>query len=106
MSPELKNKIPTESSTLHRLLGAIPGSAEFRHHSKNPLHLDILVIDEASMVDLSMMYKVIDALPKQARVILLGDKDQLASVEAGAVLGDIAPFLTRLPPNKRARWRV
>lgn len=92
VSPELKNKIPTESSTLHRLLGAIPGSAEFRHHSKNPLHLDVLVIDEASMVDLSMMYKVIDALPKQARVILLGDKDQLASVEAGAVLGDICSF--------------
>ena len=92
VSPELKAAIPTESSTLHRLLGAIPGSAEFRHHRDNPLHLDILVIDEASMVDLPLMYKVVDALPKHARLILLGDKDQLASVEAGAVLGDICSF--------------
>ncbi|WP_423839780.1 exodeoxyribonuclease V subunit alpha [Vibrio mytili] len=92
VSPELKAKIPTESSTLHRLLGAIPNSAEFRHNKHNPLHLDILVIDEASMVDLPMMYKVVDALPKHARLILLGDKDQLASVEAGAVLGDICSF--------------
>jgi exodeoxyribonuclease V alpha subunit len=92
VSPELKAKIPTESSTLHRLLGAIPNSAEFRHNMQNPLHLDILVIDEASMVDLPMMYKVVDALPKHARLILLGDKDQLASVEAGAVLGDICSF--------------
>ncbi|ELG5188571.1 exodeoxyribonuclease V subunit alpha [Vibrio vulnificus] len=92
VEPSLKALIPTEASTLHRLLGAIPGSAEFRHHSQNPLHLDVLVVDEASMVDLSMMYKVIDALPKHARLILLGDKDQLASVEAGAVLGDICAF--------------
>lgn len=92
VSPELKAAIPTESSTLHRLLGALPNSAEFRHNQANPLHLDILVVDEASMVDLPMMYKVIDALPKQARLILLGDKDQLASVEAGAVLGDICSF--------------
>ncbi|MDF2154403.1 exodeoxyribonuclease V subunit alpha [Vibrio sp. CAU 1672] len=92
VAPELKAQIPTESSTLHRLLGAIPASSEFRHHRHNPLHLDILVIDEASMVDLPMMYKVVDALPKHARVILLGDKDQLASVEAGAVLGDICSF--------------
>lgn len=92
VSPELKAAIPTDSSTLHRLLGAIPGSVEFRHHQDNPLHLDILVVDEASMVDLSMMYKLVEALPKNARLILLGDKDQLSSVEAGAVLGDICSF--------------
>ncbi|MGF1908834.1 exodeoxyribonuclease V subunit alpha [Vibrio kasasachensis] len=92
VSPELKAAIPTESSTLHRLLGALPNSAEFRHNQANPLHLDILVVDEASMVDLSMMYKLVDALPKHARLILLGDKDQLASVEAGAILGDICSF--------------
>ncbi|MFA0287527.1 exodeoxyribonuclease V subunit alpha, partial [Vibrio sp. 10N.222.45.F7] len=89
LAPEVKANIPTESSTLHRLLGAIPNRAEFRHNRRNPLHLDILVVDEASMVDLSMMYKLVDALPEHARLILLGDKDQLASVEAGAVLGDI-----------------
>ena len=92
VSPELKQSIPTDASTLHRLLGAIPNSAEFRHNHDNPLHVDILVVDEASMVDLPMMYKLIDALPKKARLILLGDKDQLASVEAGAVLGDICSF--------------
>ncbi|AUI86803.1 exodeoxyribonuclease V subunit alpha [Vibrio azureus] len=92
VDPDLKAKIPTESSTLHRLLGAIPNSVEFRHNKQNPLHLDILVIDEASMVDLPMMYKVVESLPKHARLILLGDKDQLASVEAGAVLGDICSF--------------
>lgn len=92
VSPELKNAIPTDSSTIHRLLGALPNSAEFRHNQSNPLHLDILVVDEASMVDLPMMYKLVDALPKHARLILLGDKDQLASVEAGAVLGDICSF--------------
>ncbi|ASU22930.1 exodeoxyribonuclease V subunit alpha [Vibrio qinghaiensis] len=94
VEPALKAAIPTESSTLHRLLGVIPNSVEFRHHQRNPLHLDILVVDEASMVDLPMMVKLIEALPKHARLILLGDKDQLASVEAGAVLGDICSFLT------------
>ncbi|WP_299692839.1 exodeoxyribonuclease V subunit alpha [uncultured Vibrio sp.] len=92
LAPEVKANIPTESSTLHRLLGAIPNRAEFRHNRRNPLHLDILVVDEASMVDLSMMYKLVNALPEHARLILLGDKDQLASVEAGAVLGDICSF--------------
>ncbi len=94
VSPELKQAIPTESGTIHRLLGAVPNSVEFRHNRSNPLHLDILVIDEASMVDLPMMERVVSALPPKARLILLGDKDQLASVEAGAVLGDICSFLS------------
>lgn len=81
--------IPTQVTTLHRLLGARPDSREFSHHRGNPLHVDILVIDEASMVDLEMMAAVVDALPAQTRLILLGDKDQLASVEAGAILGEI-----------------
>lgn len=89
----LKSSIPTESSTLHRLLGAIPNSVKFLHDKSNPLRLDVLVVDEASMVDLSMMYSVISALPPHARLILLGDKDQLSSVEAGSVLGDICQFL-------------
>ncbi|MDW6001674.1 exodeoxyribonuclease V subunit alpha [Vibrio mangrovi] len=92
VSPEMKAQIPTQASTLHRLLGAIPNSAEFRHHQGNPLHVDLLVVDEASMIDLPMMYKLLTALPEHARLVLLGDKDQLASVEAGAVLGDICSF--------------
>ncbi len=86
---EIKEAIPEEASTLHRLLGSIPGSPYFRHHAKNLLPVDVVVVDEASMVDLALMSKLTQALPPQARLILLGDKDQLASVEAGAVLGDI-----------------
>lgn len=92
LDPHIKALIPTESSTLHRLLGAIPNRAEFRHNKDNLIHVDVLVIDEASMIDLSMMFKLMDALPSHTRVILLGDKDQLSSVEAGAVLGDICSF--------------
>ncbi|WP_147199625.1 exodeoxyribonuclease V subunit alpha [Pantoea sp. CCBC3-3-1] len=84
-----KQRFPAEATTLHRLLGAVPGSQRMRYHAANPLHLDLLVVDEASMVDLPMMANLIAALPPHARVIFLGDRDQLASVEAGAVLGDI-----------------
>ena len=83
---------PNEASTLHRLLGAQPGSQRLRYHAGNPLHLDVLVVDEASMIDLTMMSRLIEALPSHARVIFLGDRDQLASVEAGAVLGDICTY--------------
>ncbi|WP_163574075.1 exodeoxyribonuclease V subunit alpha [Halomonas faecis] len=85
----LRNSIPTEVTTLHRLLGSRPDTRHFRHHADNPLALDVLVIDEASMVDIEMMAAVLSALPSRARLVLLGDKDQLASVEAGAVLGDL-----------------
>jgi len=81
--------IPAQVDTLHRLLGARPDTRRFRHDRSNPLHLDVLVIDEASMIDLEMMAAVLAALPEQARLVLLGDKDQLSSVEAGAVLGDL-----------------
>ncbi|MEG3126842.1 exodeoxyribonuclease V subunit alpha [Pantoea cypripedii] len=84
-----RQAFPAEATTLHRLLGAQPETQRLRYHAGNPLHLDVLVVDEASMVDLGMMANLIAALPPQARVIFLGDRDQLASVEAGAVLGDI-----------------
>ncbi len=85
----VKARIPEGASTIHRLLGSIPGSPYFRHDDQSPLAVDVLVVDEASMVDLPLMSKLLQALPKKARLILLGDKDQLSSVEAGAVLGDI-----------------
>ena len=85
----LRAAIPTEVTTVHRLLGSRPDSRHFRHGARNPLPVDVLVIDEASMVDLEMMASVLAALPVQAKLVLLGDKDQLASVEAGAVLGDL-----------------
>ena len=75
--------------TLHALLGARPDTRQFRHHAGNPLDVDVLIVDEASMVHLEMMAALLAALPPTARLVLLGDKDQLASVEAGAVLGDL-----------------
>jgi exodeoxyribonuclease V alpha subunit len=75
--------------TLHALLGARPDTRAFRHHAANPLDVDVLIVDEASMVHLEMMDALLQALPPTARLVLLGDKDQLASVEAGAVLGDL-----------------
>lgn len=90
LSDEVKVAIPEQASTLHRLLGSDFGRSRFKHNRDNPLHLDVLLVDEVSMVDLPMMAKLIDALPPKARLILLGDKDQLASVEAGSVLGDLS----------------
>lgn len=84
-----RDSLPQEVTTLHRLLGSQPGTRHFRHHSANPLAADLVVVDEASMVDVEMMAKLLDALRPDARLILLGDKDQLASVEAGSVLGDL-----------------
>jgi exodeoxyribonuclease V alpha subunit len=86
---DIKARLPDQAATLHRLLGGVPGSAYFRHDAGHPLPVDIVVVDEASMVDLALMAKLFQALPPPAKVILLGDKDQLASVEAGAVLGEI-----------------
>lgn len=84
--------LPSQAKTLHRLLGAQPESQQFRYHRDNRLSLDVLIVDEASMVDLPMMGKLLESLPENAKLIFLGDKDQLASVEAGAVLGDICQF--------------
>ncbi|MEG2155386.1 MAG: exodeoxyribonuclease V subunit alpha [Burkholderiaceae bacterium] len=86
---DVRAAIPTQVTTVHRLLGSRPDTRHFRHDAAHPLALDVLVIDEASMLDLEMMAAVVSALPQDARLILLGDKDQLASVEAGAVLGDL-----------------
>lgn len=97
---------PAEAVTLHRLLGAQPNSQRMRYHRDNPLHVDILIVDEASMVDLPMMASLIAALPPRARVVFLGDRCQLASVEAGAVLGDIC-FLAEngYSPARNAQLR-
>ncbi|MEI2414651.1 exodeoxyribonuclease V subunit alpha [Orrella sp. JC864] len=85
----VRAEIPTQVGTVHRLLGSRPDTRRFRHHAGNRLALDVLVVDEASMLDLEMAAALFDALPGKATLILLGDKDQLASVEAGAVLGDL-----------------
>jgi len=85
----VKERIPREASTIHRLLGMSPSSARPAFSADNRLGADVVVVDEASMVDLALMSQLAAALREDARLILLGDKNQLASVEAGYVLGDI-----------------
>lgn len=91
----VRRALPEAALTLHRLLGVLPESADqvgrrFRHHAGNPLPYDLIVVDEASMIDLSMATQLLEAVPEDARLILLGDKDQLAAVEAGAVFGELS----------------
>ena len=87
---EVRGAIPEEASTIHRALGSVGGSGtRFRHDAEHPLRADVVLVDEASMVDLALMTRLVAAVPHDARLILLGDKDQLASVEAGAVLGEL-----------------
>lgn len=84
----VRDRIPREASTIHRLLGAGFGG-RFSRGPENPLPYDVVVVDEASMIDLPMMARLVAAIPRDSRLILLGDKDQLASVEAGTVFADI-----------------
>ncbi|APZ44015.1 exodeoxyribonuclease V subunit alpha [Acidihalobacter ferrooxydans] len=107
LDPAQQAALPESAQTLHRLLGSRPGRSQPRHHAGNPLHVDLLVIDEASMVDLPLLARAVDALPAHARLVLLGDRDQLASVEAGAVLADICgePGAPRYSADMRAALR-
>ncbi len=89
VDPALLAQLPTTGTTLHRLLGTIPDSPRFRHRADNPLPFDVVVVDEASMIDLPLMAKLVDAVADGAKLILLGDPDQLPSVEAGDVLSGI-----------------
>lgn len=93
-SEKIKKLIPETVTTLHQLLGAQPPSPYFKHNATNPLVYDLIVIDEASMVDLALMSKLVDALKPDSRLILLGDKDQLASVESGAVLANLTTSIS------------
>jgi exodeoxyribonuclease V alpha subunit len=88
VAPRIQDRIPREASTIHRLLGAGFGG-RFSRGPENPLPFDVVVVDEASMIDLPMMARLVSAMPGGSRLILLGDKDQLASVEAGTVFADI-----------------
>jgi exodeoxyribonuclease V alpha subunit len=83
--------MPTQAKTIHRLLGVIPNSPNFRHNHDNLLSCDVLLIDEVSMVDLPMMARIFRALRPDTKIILLGDADQLPSVAVGGILADIAP---------------
>ena len=85
----LREWLPDKATTLHRLLGLHGGTVLPRHDCDNPLAADVVIVDEASMIDLPMMAKLADALPDHARLILLGDRYQLASVESGSVLAEL-----------------
>lgn len=91
----------TEASTIHRLLGRSPGSnSRFRHERANQLPHQVVIIDETSMVSLSLMARLVEAVRPSARLVLVGDPQQLTSVEAGAVLGDIVgPAVDPSPPS-------
>lgn len=89
LPPELAARLPDTSYTLHRLLGG-GGAVGFRHHRDNPLPYDLIVVDEASMIDVALAAHLLDALAPGARLVLLGDKDQLAAVEAGAVFAELS----------------
>jgi len=82
-------KLSADASTIQRLLGSKGDSPHFRHDARNPLVADVVIVDEASMIDLALLAKLFDAVRSDARIILVGDKDQLASVEAGSAFRDI-----------------
>jgi len=99
IDPDIAAWIPSGAQTIHRALGSIEGSlTHFRHHRGRPLSCDVLLLDEASMVDLALMRRLLDAVPEDARVIMLGDPDQLVSVEAGGVLTDLCRAAERGGP--------
>lgn len=89
VSDQVKQQLPTEVATLHRLLGSRPNSRRFRHHAHNPIPADLVVVDEASMIDMELMAALLQALSAHTKLVLIGDKDQLASVEAGAIMGEL-----------------
>lgn len=98
LPPGLQALLPTSATTVHRLLGVrpgrggVPGAGEqaFEHDASHPLALDLLVLDEASMLDLALATRLLEAVPVHARIVLLGDKDQLAAVESGGVFAELS----------------
>ncbi len=86
----LAGLLPEHATTIHRLLGASSDGTSHRHHAGNPLPADVVIIDEASMLDLTLATRLIEAVPLEARLVLIGDKDQLPPVEAGAIFRDIS----------------
>src|SRR5699024_4100661 len=104
VDPEIREAIPDSAMTLHQLLGAQRHSQRFKHHADNPLQHNIVIVDEVSMVDQAMMSKLLAALREESRLILVGDKDQLASVEEGSVLGDICMYAQNEFSAKMQQW--
>ncbi len=92
----VKQRIPTEARTIHRLLGYQPDTETFYRNAEHPISADVIIIDEASMIDLTLFDALLDAVPEGAQLIMLGDKDQLSSVEVGYVFADLSMILLGL----------
>lgn len=101
LPPDLKKLMPSTSYTVHRLLGVTPSAGVFRHDADNPLPIDALIVDEASMLDLALAVRLLEAVPPSSKIILLGDRNQLAAVEAGAVFSELCAD-PRIGPANRA----
>ena len=104
LPPEIRSALPIEAFTIHRLLGVMPGG--FRHGADNRLAIDALIVDEASMLDLALATRLFEAVPDAARIVLLGDKDQLAAVESGAIFAELScdPTLSEPCIARLAAW--
>jgi len=97
LSGDIFNKFTElKAQTIHRLLGVRNESIEFAYNKNNPLKYDLIIIDESSMIDVAMMSKLLDAVPSKSRLVLLGDKDQLSSIEAGSIFGDLCKSQTQI----------
>jgi exodeoxyribonuclease V alpha subunit len=104
---EVVDQLPKQASTLHKLLGYKHNSVQFKHHRNNPLQADVVLIDESSMIDIALMSKLVEAVPEGAKLILVGDKDQLSSVETGSVFADICAGIkdTQNIVSLQKNWR-
>ena len=107
LTADLQDKFKKlKPSTIHSMLGYKKDSVNFKYNSSNNLPFDWIIIDEASMIDVPMFAKVLDAMSPTCRIILLGDKDQLASVEAGSLLGDLCLSINSINylEEERINW--
>ncbi|MFP6805604.1 MAG: exodeoxyribonuclease V subunit alpha [Pseudomonadales bacterium] len=102
----VRAKIPTEVHTIHRLLGMRNNGRTYRYNSDNPIVTDLLIVDEVSMVDLTLMHHLLDALMPSTRLILLGDPEQLPSVDVGKVLADICLSSSGVSPGYSAEFSI
>ncbi len=98
-SAEILEEIPEQATTVHRALGMQRAGTHFRRNANRPLEADVIVVDEASMIDLGLMRQLLDATPREATLLIVGDPDQLTSVEAGSVLRDL------VTASERTWWR-
>ncbi len=102
----IRQRMPERAQTVHRLLGAGREPGRFQFNRENPLPHDVVILDEASMIDLPMMVHLTDALRRDARLVLMGDKDQLASVEAGSVMRDLCSGAKLFPYSEEFSRRA